>query len=195
METYEGTSLRWVVRFTPRPLYLREMKIWYILDRRLGGPQIRTWQQGEEKFWPHRDSKWGPMLDLPLASLHRLRYTGFEQSMWAIQNPNIAILFLLSLDNSIAINCRRNCQAIIRDARTSVGIAVSTSSESKSRLLLVCKLGGTGIVTEYESASICELISDSRSWRCKLCTSKFPSICFVRGHSEKYVATSYSEWR
>jgi hypothetical protein len=36
-----GTGRRWVVSFTPRPLYLQANSPWYPLDRRLGGPQSR----------------------------------------------------------------------------------------------------------------------------------------------------------
>jgi hypothetical protein len=43
-------SWRWVVTFTPRPLYPR-----YILDRRLGGPQNQSGRR-EENFWSYRDS-------------------------------------------------------------------------------------------------------------------------------------------
>jgi hypothetical protein len=34
-----GTRRRWVLRFTPLPLYLRENSPWYPLDRRLSVPQ------------------------------------------------------------------------------------------------------------------------------------------------------------
>jgi hypothetical protein len=34
-----GTRWRWVVSFTPRPLYHQGKSSWYPLDRRLGGPQ------------------------------------------------------------------------------------------------------------------------------------------------------------
>jgi hypothetical protein len=37
-----GTSRRWVVSFTPRPLYPQGKSPWYSLDRRLGGPQSRS---------------------------------------------------------------------------------------------------------------------------------------------------------
>jgi hypothetical protein len=37
-----GTSWRWVVSFTPRPLYPRGKSPRYPLDRRLGGPQGRS---------------------------------------------------------------------------------------------------------------------------------------------------------
>jgi hypothetical protein len=40
-----GPSWRWVVSFTPRPLYPR-----YPLDRRLGGPQSQSGRSGEEKI-------------------------------------------------------------------------------------------------------------------------------------------------
>jgi hypothetical protein len=45
-----GTSCRRVVSFTPLPLYLREKSPPYLLDRRLGGPQSRSWRSGEEKI-------------------------------------------------------------------------------------------------------------------------------------------------
>jgi hypothetical protein len=37
-----GTRWRWVVSFTPRPLYTQGKSPWYLLDRRLGGPQSRS---------------------------------------------------------------------------------------------------------------------------------------------------------
>jgi hypothetical protein len=44
-----GTSWRWVVNFTPRPLYPRGRSPRYLLDRRLGGPQSQSGRFGEEK--------------------------------------------------------------------------------------------------------------------------------------------------
>jgi hypothetical protein len=44
-----GTSWRWVVSFTPQPLYPRGRNCRYPLDRRLGGPQNRSRRRGEEK--------------------------------------------------------------------------------------------------------------------------------------------------
>jgi len=43
-----GTRWRWVVSFTPRPLPQGKSP-WYPLDRRLGGPQSRSWRAGEKK--------------------------------------------------------------------------------------------------------------------------------------------------
>jgi len=43
------TRLRRVVSFTPRPLYPQGKSPWYILDRRLVGPQSRSGSGGEEK--------------------------------------------------------------------------------------------------------------------------------------------------
>jgi hypothetical protein len=45
-----GTSWRWVVSFTPRPIYLRGKSPRYPLDRRLSGPQNRSGERGEEKI-------------------------------------------------------------------------------------------------------------------------------------------------
>jgi hypothetical protein len=44
-----GTRWRWVVSFTPLPLYHQGKISWYPLDRRLGGPQSRSGRGGEEK--------------------------------------------------------------------------------------------------------------------------------------------------
>jgi hypothetical protein len=44
-----GTIRRWVVSFTPRPLYPQGKSPRYSLDRRLGGPQSRSGRGGEEK--------------------------------------------------------------------------------------------------------------------------------------------------
>jgi hypothetical protein len=50
-----GTRWRWVVSFTPRPLYPQGKSPWYTLDRRLGGPESRSGRGGEEKnFQPLR---------------------------------------------------------------------------------------------------------------------------------------------
>jgi hypothetical protein len=38
-----------VVSFTPQPLYPQGKSSWYLLDRRLGGPQSRSGRGGEEK--------------------------------------------------------------------------------------------------------------------------------------------------
>jgi hypothetical protein len=52
-----GTSCRWVVSFTLRPLYRQGKSPWYPLDRRLGGTQSRSGRGGEEKIpRPCRDS-------------------------------------------------------------------------------------------------------------------------------------------
>jgi hypothetical protein len=44
-----GTRWRWVVSFTPRPLYPQGKSPWYPLDGRLGGPQSRSRYGDEEK--------------------------------------------------------------------------------------------------------------------------------------------------
>jgi hypothetical protein len=45
-----GTSWRWVVSFTPWPLYTRGKSPQYSLDRRLGGPQSRSGRREEVKI-------------------------------------------------------------------------------------------------------------------------------------------------
>jgi hypothetical protein len=44
-----GTRWRWVVSFTPRPLYPQVKSPWYPSDRRLGGPRSRSGRGSEEK--------------------------------------------------------------------------------------------------------------------------------------------------
>jgi hypothetical protein len=44
-----GTRRRWVVSFTPRPLYLQGESPWYPWNKRLGGPQSGSGRGGEEK--------------------------------------------------------------------------------------------------------------------------------------------------
>jgi len=51
-----GTRWRWVVSFTPRPLYSQGKGPWYSLDRRLGWPQGRSGRGGEKNSQPRRDS-------------------------------------------------------------------------------------------------------------------------------------------
>jgi hypothetical protein len=45
-----GSTWRWVVRFTPLPIYPRWKSPLYPLDRRLSGPQSRSRHCGEEKI-------------------------------------------------------------------------------------------------------------------------------------------------
>jgi hypothetical protein len=44
-----GNRWRWLMSFTPRPLYPQGKSPWYPLDKRLGGPQSRSGRGGEEK--------------------------------------------------------------------------------------------------------------------------------------------------
>jgi hypothetical protein len=46
---YLGTKWRWVVSFTPRPLYPQGKSPWYPLEKRLGGLQSRSGRGGEEE--------------------------------------------------------------------------------------------------------------------------------------------------
>jgi hypothetical protein len=46
---YLRTRWRWVVSFTPRPLYPQGKSSWYPLNRRLRGPQSRSGRGSEEK--------------------------------------------------------------------------------------------------------------------------------------------------
>jgi hypothetical protein len=65
---------RWVVSFTPRPLYSRGKSPWYPLDRRLGGPQSWSVPCGVEiNLLPLPGIE--PRTSIP--SLYWLSYPGF----------------------------------------------------------------------------------------------------------------------
>jgi hypothetical protein len=49
------SSWKWVISFTPLPLYPRGKNPSYPLDTRLGGPQSRSGRRGENS-WPYRES-------------------------------------------------------------------------------------------------------------------------------------------
>jgi hypothetical protein len=77
-----GTRWRWVVSFTLRPLCPQGKSHWYLLDRRLGGPQSFFGCGGEEKnSQPRRESNPRTPIVQPVAQ----RYTD-----WAITAlPNV----------------------------------------------------------------------------------------------------------
>jgi hypothetical protein len=59
-----GTSWRWVVSFTSRPLYPQGKSLWYPSDRWLGGPQILSVAVVKRKIpSPYRD--WNPRSSRP----------------------------------------------------------------------------------------------------------------------------------
>jgi hypothetical protein len=63
-----GARWRWVVNFSPRPLYPQVKSPWYPLDRRLGEPQSLSGRGGEEK-----NSQ--PLPGLPIIQPAAQRYT------------------------------------------------------------------------------------------------------------------------
>jgi hypothetical protein len=64
-----GTRWRWIVSFTLRLLYPQGKRLWYPLDRRLGGPQSRSGRGGEEKVAsPHLDSNFDHPIVQPVVS-------------------------------------------------------------------------------------------------------------------------------
>jgi hypothetical protein len=71
-----GTRWRWVVSFTPQPLYSQRNSSWYPLDRGLGGSQSRSGRGGEERnFQPL------PGLEPPIIQPESQRYT---TEVWSI---------------------------------------------------------------------------------------------------------------
>jgi hypothetical protein len=65
-----GTRWRWVVSFTPRPLYPQGKSPQYPLDRRLGGLQSRSGRGVKEK-----NSQSLPVLERPIIQPVAQRYT------------------------------------------------------------------------------------------------------------------------
>jgi hypothetical protein len=99
-----GTRWRWVVSFTPRPLYPYGKSPWYPLIRGLGGPQSRSGKGGEEK-----NSQPLPGLEPPIiqpVAPHRIvtnylnsyfvKYTTYRQ-MFAIKGVDLNEIYILSL--------------------------------------------------------------------------------------------------
>jgi hypothetical protein len=80
-----GTSLGWVVIFTPRPLYPR-----YPLYRRSGEPQSRCGRCGEENILVPAGTR-SPTLGRPARSqsLYRLRYPG--SSLFFLKGKNCLV--------------------------------------------------------------------------------------------------------
>jgi hypothetical protein len=75
-----GTSWRWVVSFTPRPLYPRGKSPRYPFERRLGGPQSQPGWRDEEKILdPTGLELWPLGRPARSQSLYRLRYPGSSQ--------------------------------------------------------------------------------------------------------------------
>jgi hypothetical protein len=79
-----GTRWRWVVSFTPRPLYPQGKNPWYPLDMRLGGPQSRSGRGGEEKNSQPPPGIEPSNRDRPDCSpaLYRLSYHGSSGDMF-----------------------------------------------------------------------------------------------------------------
>jgi hypothetical protein len=73
-----GTTWRWVVTFTRRSLYPQRKSPWYLLDRRLSGPQSWSGRGGEEK-----NSQPLPGLEPPIIQPMAipLSYPGFNNNL------------------------------------------------------------------------------------------------------------------
>jgi hypothetical protein len=113
-----GTSWRWVVSFTPLPLYLR-----YPLGRRLDGPQSQSGWHGENS-WLYRDSNSEPSVVQPVAS----RYT----------DSTISVLNISTNHSLIRMDWLRK---IIKSIRCSLSVSQSwfepgTSQYTSTDLLI-----------------------------------------------------------
>jgi hypothetical protein len=88
-----GTSWRWVVSFTPRPLYHWGNSPRYPLDRRLGGPQSQSGRREEGKILDPS----GLTRPARSQSQYRLRYPG-SISYLLRMNIRLDIMFSNSLN-------------------------------------------------------------------------------------------------
>jgi hypothetical protein len=93
-----GTRWRWVVNFTPRPLYPKGKSPWYPSDRRLGKPHSRSGRGGEEKISsPCRVSN-------PRSSNRRAR----TQSPYQLSYPGSTIIIIIIMTFIICTTHRRD---------------------------------------------------------------------------------------
>jgi hypothetical protein len=72
-----GTIWRWMVSFTPRPLYPRRKSPWYSLNRRVGVPRIRSGRCGVEENLM-------PLLVIHPSSLYQLSCPGSVKKVYLI---------------------------------------------------------------------------------------------------------------
>jgi hypothetical protein len=82
-----GTSLTWVVSFTPRPPYSRGNSRRYPLNRRLGGSQRVSRRGGKRKFLTLPGMKLRPLTHPVLSqSLYWLCYLGYLNKNRTVDN-------------------------------------------------------------------------------------------------------------
>jgi hypothetical protein len=74
-----GIRYRWVVNFMPQLLYSQDRSPWYLLYRRLGGPQSWSEPSGKEKK-SHRCPHWESNLGCPAHSLVSV-LSGYKHSV------------------------------------------------------------------------------------------------------------------
>jgi hypothetical protein len=98
--TYSWPSWRWVVSFTPRPLYPRGKCPRYSLDSRLSEPQNRFLPRGENS-WPYQDANSNPSVVQLVAS----RYTDWAIPAWETIYPH----FSISIVDESQIRSERGC--------------------------------------------------------------------------------------
>jgi hypothetical protein len=91
------TSWKWVVSFTPWPLYPRGKSTWYTLDRRLGGSQSQCIQHEKKKFFTLKGLELRSICRPARSqSLYRLRYPGC-----LVRYIKNSILFILVLQRCL----------------------------------------------------------------------------------------------
>jgi hypothetical protein len=95
-----GISWRWIVSFTPRPLYPRDKSSRFPLDRRLGGPQRLSGCAGEEKNSHHYPTgNWTPVVQPVAKSLYWLSYSGSSYFRYVFKFLNRLTFLLLKHTN------------------------------------------------------------------------------------------------
>jgi hypothetical protein len=97
----------WVVSFTPQPLYSRRKSTPYPFDRRLSGPQCRSWTLWRrENSWSYRDSNTDPSVVRPVASRHT--DCAIAAPLHGLLQGQFHLFFLRWTENLVLIyGCRR----------------------------------------------------------------------------------------
>jgi hypothetical protein len=87
-----STSWRWVVSFTPWPVYSQGRKPWYPLDRRLGGPQNRSGRGNQEKNSRHLPGL-EPLIMQPVAQHYTTELSRFLVLYYIILYYNTVLYY------------------------------------------------------------------------------------------------------
>jgi hypothetical protein len=159
-----GTSWRWVISFTPKPLYTLGKSPRYPLDR-LGWPQDRHGRR-RERYYPYRDSNSDPTamstaLSWLIPNLYKMNFNiihafslqvSFFQSVFGFRNCihfSSAVCTLFDSDIVIIFGWRLSCETPRQEVYSSLLLPLSWSQPLSSVLCPFLRIRdhvlGTGI--------------------------------------------------